>query len=541
MKMRIFCRESIWLGIVFYLLLLTVSVVSAEKRIYSGTGEYTMSDYETPNVAEQRALMNARNHIMEQVGVFVSAYTRMENMNITDDSVNIITAKALKISNQTQRKIVTENGDVRIIVDITAEIDTEDINNIQQKDHLQRLIDEKLYRELREQISKDERETAEIKKKIENLRGEQQPVTDMQIELKAKELKRLSYQKVYDAVSINDKASEQIVELEEAISLYPQNTLALEKLAAVHLAGRNYNESSKVCNRILVVDDKNCMAYIIRGRDNYMKTVEISKQMKYKDRLNYIKENMMKSIRDYNMAIDIDEEGDNDKLSLILIVRSNAWRSVGDYENALIDLNKAIEVDNKGESLYLSYGLRGIVYGIIGNNHNAIIDYNKSIQLNPKYIVNYVERARISQKVGDIDKAIMDCERAINLGSNDEDVYCIRGMCYLQKGIYAQANVDFDKALSINKNSGNAYYCLGDMYSLIDKYDEAIDNYNKAVLLTEEKSNLGLVYTRRGIAYMMKGDINQAIKDFKTSLELAPNTPNAAKALELAYKLRTEG
>ena len=540
MKKQVLCRGSILLGMVLCLLLLPVSVVSAEKKIYNGTGEYTMSDYETPNVAEQRALMNARNHVLEQAGVFVSAYTRMENMNVTDDNVNMITTKALKITNQSQRKLVMENGDVRIIVEITAEVDTADIDNIQQREHLQRMIDEKLYRELRMQISKDERETAEIKKKIADLRGRQEAITDMQIELKTKELKRLSYQKVYDAVNINDKTDEQIVKLKEAISLYPQNTLALEKLAAVQLVRKDYDEGVKVCNRILVIDDKNCMAYLLRGRENYMKTRAIAKQMKPGDRHAYMKENLMKSLQDYNAAFDIDEKGDRDKLPFILIVRSDVLRDIGDYKNALTDLNKAIQVDNDDESLYLSYGLRGMVYGFLGDYHNAILDYNKSIQLNSKYMVNYVERARIYQKIGNIDKSINDCEKAINLGSEDEDVYCIRGMCYLQKGIYAQANDDFDKALSINKDSGNVYYCRGDMYSLLNKYDEAIENYNKAVLLLEEKSNLSLVYTRRGIAYVMKGDVEQAIKDFERSLELDPNTPNAAKALELARKLKKQ-
>ena len=60
-------RSVLLCGIVLFLLMLFINEVSAEKKIYNGTGEYTMSDYETPNVAEQRALMNARNHIMEQV------------------------------------------------------------------------------------------------------------------------------------------------------------------------------------------------------------------------------------------------------------------------------------------------------------------------------------------------------------------------------------------------------------------------------------------------------------------------------------------
>ncbi len=51
--------------------LLTASVVHAEVRNYTGVGEYYMSDFETPNVAQQRAKQRAEQHACEQAGVYV--------------------------------------------------------------------------------------------------------------------------------------------------------------------------------------------------------------------------------------------------------------------------------------------------------------------------------------------------------------------------------------------------------------------------------------------------------------------------------------
>ena len=60
------------------MVLIVMPLTSAEKKIFHGTGEYTMSDYETPAVAEQRALTYAKQRAAEQAGVYVDSYTKME-------------------------------------------------------------------------------------------------------------------------------------------------------------------------------------------------------------------------------------------------------------------------------------------------------------------------------------------------------------------------------------------------------------------------------------------------------------------------------
>ncbi len=76
MKKRIF----VWKIMIsmFLMVLIVMPLTSAEKKIFHGTGEYTMSDYETPAVAEQRALTYAKQRAAEQAGVYVDSYTKME-------------------------------------------------------------------------------------------------------------------------------------------------------------------------------------------------------------------------------------------------------------------------------------------------------------------------------------------------------------------------------------------------------------------------------------------------------------------------------
>ena len=41
----------------------------AEERTYEGVGEYVMSDFETPDIAKQRAKSRAEQNAVEQAGV----------------------------------------------------------------------------------------------------------------------------------------------------------------------------------------------------------------------------------------------------------------------------------------------------------------------------------------------------------------------------------------------------------------------------------------------------------------------------------------
>ena len=75
------------LGINFIASLLAVSIFSsacsAELKSFDGTGTYTMSSFETMNVAEQRAIQAAERDALEKAGVYVSSYTKNENLEVT--------------------------------------------------------------------------------------------------------------------------------------------------------------------------------------------------------------------------------------------------------------------------------------------------------------------------------------------------------------------------------------------------------------------------------------------------------------------------
>ena len=66
------------MGAAFAALMMLVaqaSMVCAAAKTFSATGEYTMSDYETPEVAEQRALAYAQQRAATSISLWRSPPT----------------------------------------------------------------------------------------------------------------------------------------------------------------------------------------------------------------------------------------------------------------------------------------------------------------------------------------------------------------------------------------------------------------------------------------------------------------------------------
>lgn len=557
-------RSVLLCGIVLFLLMLFINEVSAEKKIYNGTGEYIMSDYESPNVAEQRALTKAMENVREQAGIFVDSYTKMDNISISDDMVSMITIKSLRIIKQSQRKEIGNNGDVRVFVDITAELDSAEIGKILKERAEQKLIDEKIYRKLRDEISKDEKETLELKNKINDLKKNQQLITDLQIALKAKEQKRVSYQKVYECLGRDFYKDENISKLKEAIALYPQNSLAYTKLAMYHQARQEYDEALKNSDMVLVLNKDNDLAYLTKGSVYYSKAAiydiaynskavkDVKAMMDNQKLIELIEKTKMnvgnnqkvdefakKAIDNFSKAISY--EIDDKKKMLILLGRGNSYELLKDYGNALADYNEFIKNNSDvGVQDYVGYMERGMLYETLGEYKNALMDYNKSIQLNNKDGILYELRAELLHKKGNIDEAIADCNSALKLGCKDKErMYNIRAFCYIKKGDYTRAKNNVESALAINNNSGEAYYYRGIINFVMDNYDQAIRDCDKAISLLKKNDELSSAYCNRGNAYFVKGNYDQAIRDYKKALELHSN-PDAAKNLAVVSEKKRQ-
>ena len=107
---------------------LIMSTVSAEIKTYTGVGEYVMSDFETPEIAKQRAKLRAEQNVQEQAGVFVQSYTKVKDYQLTEQEIISITSGIMTISS-TDYEVISDSNVWTFRAKIKAKIDTDKIND----------------------------------------------------------------------------------------------------------------------------------------------------------------------------------------------------------------------------------------------------------------------------------------------------------------------------------------------------------------------------------------------------------------------------
>ncbi len=182
------------------------------------------------------------------------------------------------------------------------------------------------------------------------------------------------------------------------------------------------------------------------------------------------------------------------------------------------------------------YVTSGQEYFNKGQYDLAIIDFSKAIELNPRDAGIYGWRGAAYNRKGQYDLAIIDLNTAIELNPNDANAYAWRGNSYTRKGQYDLAIADLNKAIDLNPKDDFAYAERGFAYIGKGQYDLAIIDLNTAIELNPRDA---IVYGNRGFAYLRRGQYDLAITDYNTTIELKPK--EAAPYYHLAYVHHKKG
>lgn len=167
--------------------------------------------------------------------------------------------------------------------------------------------------------------------------------------------------------------------------------------------------------------------------------------------------------------------------------RGLTYTSAGQWENAVADLTKAIELDS---TYPVSYANRGIVYGNLGQTENAIADFTRvlaidpnytlvrhnrgvaygvagqfdkavsdlsiAIKLDPKYVSAYTNLCIIYLHKNQVDSAIEICRKGLKANPENPQLHASLGNCCLDKGDFMNAQTEFKKCLAKNEKNLDA-------------------------------------------------------------------------------------
>jgi len=123
-------------------------------------------------------------------------------------------------------------------------------------------------------------------------------------------------------------------------------------------------------------------------------------------------------------------------------------------------------------------------------------------------------------------------------GINLVDVYYRWGLEDVQQGFPQDALESFKQAIKLNPNFIKAYLGLGDAHVSLREYAKAAGDYGKVISMRPDKARLA--YFKRGEINFLLGQLQQAMADFQSAIEIDPNYADAHMSLgNTFFKLKS--
>jgi len=121
------------------------------------------------------------------------------------------------------------------------------------------------------------------------------------------------------------------------------------------------------------------------------------------------------SVRACTEIIERDGREASGRLSTAYKDRGDSYFAKGDYEHAIRDFGRAINLSPDDADAYLK---RGMAYDANGDYQHAIADFGVAINLRPTSPTPYTMRGGAYELAGDKERAIADLEKALEIDPN---------------------------------------------------------------------------------------------------------------------------
>lgn len=241
----------------------------------------------------------------------------------------------------------------------------------------------------------------------------------------------------------------------------------------------------------------------------------------------------------------------------------NSYNKVGDTEQAMLALERAVEINptlaesrmNLG-SIYLKkdriedaiheyeaaleidpdnakiHNNLGNAYTKRGRLNDAISQYMRSVELEPDFTEAYKNLANAYCEQEKFGQAVAQLKQAIILEPQDPNLHKQLGDVYSRMGDYEKGIFQYKKALEIKRNFAEAHYGLALCYNKLDLFDDEIQEYKKALAI---KPNMTAALANLGNAYFKKQNYDAAIEQYKKAVQITPNDSTIHYNLGAAY------
>ena len=176
-----------------------------------------------------------------------------------------------------------------------------------------------------------------------------------------------------------------------------------------------------------------------------------------------------------------------DRKAEVYYAKADVLNMMKQYDSCFHYYSLAAEIGNKSEYYKTKANLQNLYKR---RPDLALIDINKAIELDPKDEENYFMRGVYKSELKDYKGALKDMRTIPPNHINDPQVYDRRANVYLNLKLYKDCVADCDIGISINSQYARLFALRGIAKSLMDQTDSACEDILKACELgCEEVSN----------------------------------------------------
>ncbi len=206
-------------------------------------------------------------------------------------------------------------------------------------------------------------------------------------------------------------------------------------------------------------------------------------------------------------------------------LRGNARRNLKDLQKALVDYNRALQLDGQN---HLAYGGRAVVRSQLKDLDAALQDVNQALRLKTDYAKGYGIRAVILIAQKQYGPAINDLNESLRLNPKNAGGLLSRGNAKYESGDYRGAIEDYNATEKLNPRQAGLYYNRGLARKKLKDNDQSEQDFTRSIELGYRVAE---AYAKRGEAALERGDQVKAQQDLAKARELDPKLKIAPSVL----------
>lgn len=198
-----------------------------------------------------------------------------------------------------------------------------------------------------------------------------------------------------------------------------------------------------------------------------------------------------------------------------LIWRTRYAAKAGKYDEAARDITTLME-GKSGETLYYLIVERCGYYRLAGEYEKALADADRLMELVPEEVYGYYQRGWIYELMGNDEAAMENYNRGIEVDNSYAYIYLMRGEQYLKYGDTERAKADFERMLELDNETmdGSArHYAL----HFLGRDEEAIEWMERLIDL--DPYDAGTRYDEACL-YARMGNVERALDALRIALYL---------------------